>query len=321
MVWTVAIGLMTGPALAALHTEAPIPSTERRTTANIEHIQIDVGDLRFDALAAGPESGDLVLLLHGFPQTGHSFRAQISALAEAGYRAVAPDQRGYSPGARPTQVADYAMGNMVGDAVGMVDALGYERFHLVGHDWGGAVAWSVATGYPDRVRSLTVLSTPHLSALGAGLSDPDSDQARRSSYFDVFAAAGSEEIFLADDKAFFRNIFAGVEIPETDLNVYLERLGTPSAMRAALNWYSAMVAGRSGATGGATPPPPLPPIRVPTLYVWGSEDMAFARETAEATREFVAGPYTFHALEGHGHWLLEEAAETVTRLILEHLSS
>ncbi len=320
MVWIVALGLMAAPAQAGLHTEAPMPSTEPLPpTPTIERIEIVVGDLRFDALAAGPKSGDLVLLLHGFPQTGHSYRAQIAALAEAGYRAVAPDQRGYSPGARPTRVEDYVMGNLVEDAVGMVDALGYERFHLVGHDWGGAVAWVVATQFPGRVRTLTVLSTPHFGALGAGLSNPDSEQAQRSSYFDTFAAEGSEELFLADDKAFFKSILAGVEIPEADLNVYLERLGTPEAMRAALNWYSALVAGRSGTTGGASPPPP--PIRVPTLYVWGSEDVAFARETAEATREFVAGPYAFHALEGRGHWLPEEAEETVTRLILEHLSS
>ena len=320
MVWIVALGLMAAPAQAGLPTEAPIPSSMPLSpTPTIEHIEIVVGDLRFDALAAGPESGDLVLLLHGFPQTGHSYRAQIAALAEAGYRAVAPDQRGYSPGARPTRVEDYVMGNLVADAVGMVDALGYERFHLVGHDWGGAVAWVVATRFPGRVRTLTVLSTPHFGALGAGLSDPDSEQSQRSSYFDTFAAEGSEALFLADDKAFFRSILEGVEIPEADLNVYLERLGTPEAMRAALNWYSALVAGRTGATGGASPPPP--PIQMPTLYVWGSEDVAFAREAAEATREFVAGPYSFHALEGRGHWLPEEAAETVTRLILEHLSS
>lgn len=141
----------------------------------LERITIPVGDLVFDALATGPAAGELVMLLHGFPQTGYAYSSQLAALGSAGYRAVAPDQRGYSPGARPAAAEAYAMSNLVSDVIGMADALGREEFHLVGHDWGGAVAWVTATRFPRRVRTLTVLSTPHFAAFGAELADPESD--------------------------------------------------------------------------------------------------------------------------------------------------
>ncbi|MGH9248466.1 MAG: alpha/beta fold hydrolase, partial [Acidimicrobiales bacterium] len=127
--------------------------------------EIAVGPHTFDALADGPEDGELVLLLHGFPQTSAAWRDQVAALAAAGYRAVAPDQRGYSPRARPTELAAYAMPELVGDVIGFADVLGAERFHLVGHDWGGAVAWQVAGRHPERLHTLAAVSTPHPEAM------------------------------------------------------------------------------------------------------------------------------------------------------------
>lgn len=287
----------------------------------LERITIPVGDMVFDALAAGPDDGDLVLLLHGFPETGHAFGAQLQALGAAGYRAVAPDQRGYSPGARPAAVEAYVMGHFVADVMGMVDALGRERFHLVGHDWGGAVAWVAATRHPDRVRTLTVLSTPHFAALSAQRAAPKSDQGRRSSYFADFGAPGAEQRLLADDKALFREILEGV--PPENREVYLTRLGTPEAMRAALAWYHVFAAPARPA-GQAVPSPPstpraVSPVRVPTMYLWGTADGAFGRAAAEKTAEFVTGPYDFHVLEGIGHWVPELAADTVSHLLLRHL--
>lgn len=284
-----------------------------------ERIAIPVGELVFDALAAGPPDGELVLLLHGFPQTSHAFIAQLRALGNAGYRAVAPDQRGYSPGARPPDREQYVMRNFVADAVGMVDALGYQRFHLVGHDWGGAVAWVTATRYPNRVRTLTVLSTPHFAALSAVREESTSDQAERSSYFAQFAEPDAAERFLADDMAVFRQVLAGV--PEQHQEVYLARLGTPEAMRAALAWYHVFArrAGPSSGGGRPTGAQAVTPVRVPTLYAWGSEDGAFGRAAAVKTAEFVAGPYEFHVLDGVGHWVPEIAADEVNRLLLRHL--
>jgi pimeloyl-ACP methyl ester carboxylesterase len=133
-------------------------------------VRIPVGEDTFDARVAGPEDGELVLLLHGFPQTSYSWRSQLEALGAAGYRAVAPDQRGYSAGARPAEVERYAIPALVGDVIAIADELGGHRFHLVGHDWGAAVAWQVAGRHQDRLRSLTVLSVPHPSA-SASVSD------------------------------------------------------------------------------------------------------------------------------------------------------
>ena len=282
----------------------------------------------FDALATGPEDGELVLLLHGFPQTGFSYRHQLRALGEAGYYAVAPDQRGYSPGARPEEIEAYGMVHLVGDVVRMAAALGRERFHLVGHDWGGAVAWATATYQPQRVLTLVVLSTPHFGAMSRALADPESEQYRRSAYFEDFAAPDSELGFLADDAARLRDILAGTGSSPEEIDVYLERLGDRETMRAALNWYRALQASRAppppAATGDggaprATGAPAGPRVAAPTLYIWGTEDVAFSRDAVEATAEYVGGPYALHEIEGAGHWLPEEEAETVTRLLLEHL--
>jgi pimeloyl-ACP methyl ester carboxylesterase len=247
---------------------------------------------------------------------------QLKALAEDGYRVVAPDQRGYSPGARPTEVADYAMGNLVADVIGMADELGFERFHLVGHDWGGAVAWVTSMRHPERLLSLTVVSTPHLAALSLARNDPASGQAQRSSYMKRFAEQGSEQDFLANDAAGLRAIFGGAGLSADEIQVYVDALGTQEAMRAALNWYSAMV---SSSTGGLAPIPALAAggrtDDLPTLYVWSTADPVFGREAAEATADFAAEPYRFEELEGIGHWIPEQAPELLNALLIEHLGA
>src|SRR6188508_1991406 len=136
--------------------------------------------LTFTADVAGPADGPLVLLLHGFPESRHSWRAALPSLAGAGYRAVAPDQRGYSPGARPDpgNLSNYAFDRMVNDAVEIAAAAGHDgkRFHLVGHDWGGQVSWGVANAHPERLASLSVLSRPHPLSFRRALAKPDGDQ-------------------------------------------------------------------------------------------------------------------------------------------------
>src|SRR4029450_12322024 len=134
----------------------------------MDSIEIQVGPLTFDGLAAGPVAGTPVLLPHGSPQTSRAWVPQIEALAAAGYRAVAFDQRGYSPRARPPDVEAYGSPELITDVVGVADALGMDRFHLVGHDWGGAVAWQLGGRHADRLRTLTVGSTPHPGGGGRG---------------------------------------------------------------------------------------------------------------------------------------------------------
>ena len=275
--------------------------------------QITVGSFSFDALADGPEDGEVVLLLHGFPQTSLLWREQIAALAGAGYRAVAPDQRGYSPGARPPAVDDYALSELVGDVVGMADALGTDRFHLVGHDWGGAIAWHVAGRHPERLRTLTVVSTPHPVALSrAYRGELGGDQAQRSSYVAAFREPDSQDRLLENDAAVFRLLFDASGMPAGRADPYIEALGTPEALGAALNWYRA--AKLDDAAG-------LGPITVPTLYVWSTDDLALSSEAAEATAELVDGPYSFAVLEGVSHWVAENAPGRLNELLLDHLSS
>ena len=166
----------------------------------METLELVVGPYRYAARAAGPANGELVLLLHGFPETSYEWRAQLDALAAAGYRAVAPDQRGYTPGARPAELTEYAVDRLVDDVFGFADALGAKRFHLVGHDWGGFVAWYTAARDDGRLRTLTVVSTPHPVPFRAAMHS-GGDQRDRSSYMDWFRSPDAEAGWLADDGA------------------------------------------------------------------------------------------------------------------------
>jgi pimeloyl-ACP methyl ester carboxylesterase len=215
-------------------------------------------------------------------------------------------------------VEAYRMGNLSEDVVAMADALGVGAFHLVGHDWGGAVAWVVASRWPGRIETLTVLSTPHYGALTAARTQADSDQARRSAYLQEFAAPDAAHRFLAENAAYLRSVYGSLDPGAVE--VYLKALGSPTALRAALAWYTAAFAPASGAGFPAAPRASgPPPVQVPTLYVWSTDDEAFGREAAEATAGFVTGPYRFEVLEGVGHWVAEEAPARVARLLVEHI--
>ena len=281
-------------------------------SAEVGRVDIQVGDMVFRALAAGPSTGELVIMLHGFPQTSQSYRHQIPALAAAGFRVVAPDQRGYSPGARPADVEAYTIDHLVDDVVGMVDALGRDRFHVVGHDWGAAVAWFVAGQLPERVISLTALSVPHPFAFAEALRDPSGEQAKMSGYMDRLRADGSELRLLADGAALLRGIYGGAGLSSSEIQAYVDVLGTPEALGAALNWYRAMRVPSGTRT--------FTPIATPTMFVWSTGDVFLGRAGAEATGKYVHGPYRFEVLEGISHWIPEEAAERLSELLLDHLA-
>ncbi|WP_329330429.1 alpha/beta hydrolase [Streptomyces luteogriseus] len=261
----------------------------------------------FDAIVSGPREGRPVLLLHGFPQTGAVWRAQIEALAAHGCRVVAPDQRGYSPGARPQRPEDYRIGLLVDDVAAITEELGWSAFDLVGHDWGGAVAWWTAHTHPGRVRTLTVVSTPHPGALATTLRT-DQDQRERSRYMiDWRETPATEERMLAHDAQELRAFYAG-RVPQDSAEGYVRHLSQPGALTAALNWY------RSGRPDSA-----IGVVDVPTLYVWSTEDSAFGPAAARETGRWVNGPYRFETLLGVSHWIPEEAPETLSRLLLDHL--
>ncbi len=281
----------------------------------VERLEIDANGMRFSARAAGPANGRPVLLLHGFPQSSLSWLPVMHTLAAAGYRAVAPDQRGYSAGARPADVAAYRVSQLVSDVLALADTMQMGRFDLVGHDWGGMVAWVTAAQHPGVVRSLSVVSTPHPGALAAALSAGDPDQTARSAYVHVFRRpAEPERILLGEggDGEGLRSMFAATGLDDAQAGEYVSLMQAPGAMTAALNWYRAM---EPAEVEG------LPPVVVPTLYVWSSGDAALGRKAAEGTAEFVAGRYQFAVLDGVSHWVPEEAPDELARLLLGHLGS
>ncbi len=281
----------------------------------IERLEIDANRLTFTARAAGPEHGRGVILLHGFPQTSWSWRGQLSELGEAGYRAVAPDQRGYSAGARPLTVSEYQLDHLVGDVLALADAMEMDTFDLVGHDWGGMVSWVVGARHPDRVRSLSVVSTPHPLALRAALLGGDPDQAERTAQMDAFRRPEvPERLLLGEDRSGsgLEALCTASGLGAADTRQYLAVLTRPGALTAALNWYRAMDGDELA---------DLPPVAVPTLYVWSTEDPALSRPAAEASGTFVTGGYRCVALEGVNHWIPEAAPKELARLLLEHLAT
>jgi pimeloyl-ACP methyl ester carboxylesterase len=266
------------------------------------------GPLTFDVRLAGPDDGDLVVLLHGFPQTSWSWHEQIPVLAAAGYRVAAPDQRGYSPRARPEPVEAYTRDALVGDVLALASALGHDRFHLVGHDWGGAIGWQVAGRRGDRLLSYTSITTPHPHALADAYAGKlGGDQATRSSYVAMFREEGVELGMLANEAAGLRLALQASGLTEAESAPYLEALGTPEALRSALNWYRG--ASLSDIDG-------LGPITVPTLYIYGTADVALGPEAAHATGDHVQGLYRMVVVDGD-HWVPEHAPEVVNDALIE----
>jgi len=281
----------------------------------IEQRTITTGPgLTFDVLTAGPPNAPLVLLLHGFAESFHTWRSQVTALAAAGYRAVAPHQRGYSPGARPdtADASNYEFDKLIGDVMDIAAASepADRRFHLVGHDWGGSIAWGIADRHHERLASLTILSRPHPNAFNRALAT-DGEQAQRSKHHKAFLEPDAADVVLADDARWLRERLAANGVPPDAIERHLAVLGNKETMEAALAWYRAR-----GAIRG-----PLGPIRVPTLYIWGDADDTVGRNAAEGTVDFIAAPYRFEVLPGVGHFAADQAPERVCELMLEHLAA
>jgi pimeloyl-ACP methyl ester carboxylesterase len=249
-----------------------------------------------------------VLLLHGFPQTSWAWRDELWALAAAGFRAVAPDQRGYCIGARPPEPESYATEHLIGDVLALADAMDMERFDLVGHDWGAMLAWLTASKRPDRVRSLSAISTPHpLAIVGGGKVENGAAT--------FLGAPGEAERLLLGEDGSGRGLATVLDesgLDYGDAEMYVAALTEPGALTAALNWYRAMDGSLLA---------DLQPVSVPTLYVWSSGDHAFERSVAEATSTHVCGPYSFMVLEDVSHWIPEMASEVLSPLLIRHLAT
>jgi pimeloyl-ACP methyl ester carboxylesterase len=270
--------------------------------------------LTFTADVAGPTDGPLVLLLHGFPESRHSWREALPKLATASYRAVAPDQRGYSPGARPdpADLSNYAFDKLVNDALEIAAAAGYEgkRFHLVGHDWGGQVSWGVANAHPERLASLIVLSRPHPLSFRRALQDPNGDQKHRSRHHGKFLEPATGRLLTEDNARRLREGLFGQDVSKAAIEDHVSVLGGREAIEAALAWYRSNK-GLSGDFG---------PIKVPTLYLWGDADATVGPDAAKGTGEFVTAAFAMEVLPGVGHFVMDQAAAKATELMLAHLA-
>jgi pimeloyl-ACP methyl ester carboxylesterase len=279
-----------------------------------ELLRVDVGDLTFDVRVDGPEDGRPVLLLHGFPETCTSWAAVTPLLTRAGLRTYAPDQLGYSPGARPGEVEAYSMQNLAQVTADLMTALEVPVADVVGHDWGANVAWTLAAWHSDRVRTLTAVSVPHPAAYTAAFR-ADPEQRERSAYIRLFWQPGkAEEVLLADDARRLRRMLTGGEqgtgIPPEAVDEYVAVLSAPGALTGALNWYRAMSSDTR-----------VDPVEVPTTYVWSDGDVAIGRTAAEACANFVTGDYRFVELPGVTHWIPEQAPEQLARAILDRIAS
>lgn len=279
--------------------------------------------LTFDVRDAGPQDGEVVVLLHGFPQDGSCWDGVTPALHEAGLRTLAPDQRGYSPRAVPANRFGYSVPELVGDVLALIDASGHERVHLVGHDWGGAVAWALAERFPQRLHSLTVVSTPHHEALSWAMRR--SDQWRKSSYMAFFQLPWLPEHRLAPAMTRF---YVGTGMPVEHARRYVPRFSDPARLVGPLGWYRSMPvipsrrllkkakALRGGGSSSRPSRPSTPRrITVPTTFIWGKDDVALGRAAAERTAENVSGDYRFVEVDGT-HWLPDTHPRLVADAVL-----
>jgi pimeloyl-ACP methyl ester carboxylesterase len=264
------------------------------------------GDLTFDVRDGGPPDGEPVVLLHGFPQDAAAWSAVEPPLHAAGLRTLAPDQRGYSPGARPRGRGAYRMSECAADVLALLDAAGLESAHVVGHDWGGSVAWYLAGRHADRLRTATVVSTPHPEAIVRAL---PGRQALQFWYMAAFQLPYLPEMRFRD-RAFTLRTLTGAGVPKESAERYAERLADSSAATGMLNWYRAIPWSVRTRVGRS---------KVPTTYVWSTHDVALGRRAAEGTARFVAAPYRFVELDGT-HWLPETQPATVAEHVIARVT-
>lgn len=287
---------------------------------SIRHDYAQVGDVRLHYAECG-EGERLVVLLHGFPECWYSWRKQLPILGKR-YRVVAPDMRGYNLSDKPARVEDYQMSRLVDDVTGLIRHLGAREAAVIGHDWGGAVAWAVAQHYPDYVWKLASLQVPPPAVWARNLT---LKQALRSWYMLFFQLPRVPEWWMArDDFAALAKAFRATSRPGTfsdrDIEVYKAAMREPGALTAAVNYYRANVrsffARRSGGGDGIKE---RERVRVPTLFVYGERDFAIVPETVAGVADYVDAPYTELRLARNNHWVQQESPAEVNAALFSFL--
>jgi pimeloyl-ACP methyl ester carboxylesterase len=272
----------------------------------MEHYRRD--GLIFDVRDAGPPDGPVVVLLHGFPQHNDSWNAVIDRLTAQGYRCLAPNQRGYSPGARPSRRRDYRTSELVADVGALIDASGARRVHLVGHDWGALAAWAVAAEMPERLATVSPISVPHPAAFIKSL--VTSRQGLASWYMYFFQLPRIPEWLLTRrNGAIVSELLQRSGQTTTAAHRDAQAMSAPGALTAAINWYRAIPLSNPRASAQK--------ISVPTMYVWSDQDTALLPKAAHDTARYVSGEYRFEILPDVSHWIPDEQPDKLADLLLD----
>lgn len=287
-------------------------------TDSFEHATVPTSTLRFHVVRKG--DGPPVLMLHGFPEHWFAWRYQIDALAGAGFRAIAPDLRGYNLTERPPNKIDYSMDHLCADVDALIDAHGGGPVHLVAHDWGGGVAWIYAARKPERLRSLSIMNAPHPRVfLRHVLTNPR--QMLRSWYMLFFQIPRVPEwFFLRDPGKETEKMFRGWArrkemFPDEVIAKFRDAMTQPGALTAGINWYRAVLPDRKSFREVRG----FPKIRVPTLVIWAGNDRALGPELVDDIDKQIDAPCRLHRIPGCSHWVQQEEPEEVNRVLIEFL--
>jgi pimeloyl-ACP methyl ester carboxylesterase len=264
--------------------------------------------LTFDVRDAGPADGPVVVLLHGFPQHNDSWDAVIARLTAQGYRCLAPNQRGYSPGARPPRRRDYRIPELVGDLGALIDASGAQQVHLVGHDWGAAVAWAAAAEMPERLKTVSPVSVPHPAAFIKSFTNSRQGLASWYMYFFQLPRVPEWSMKWRNGAMMSKLLQQAGQTPAAAAHD-TQAMREPGALTAAINWYRAMPLSNPRAINQK--------VSVPTLYVWSDGDTALMPKSAHNTARYVDGEYRFEILPGVSHWIPDEQPDKLADLLLE----
>lgn len=281
--------------------------SKTNSESQVEIKELPANGMTFRCRVCGlGNSGEPVILLHGFPETSHLWEGILRSLASRGYRCLAPDQRGYSSGARPNTVAGYRINEIASDVIALADAVGFQKFHLVGHDWGSGCGWTVVQLYPMRVNSWSALSIPHLAAFSTA-KKTDPDQKKRSWYMDLFQIPMIPEMLLglaiAGKRPSLWQRSSNQEVAD-----YLTVFKQFDGRRAAINWYRANkeLLVQYG------------DVYLPTILIWGNQDIAIGRAGVEMTKQYMKGEYSMIELDA-GHALVQEKFDRVNQELLSHI--
>jgi len=272
---------------------------------------VEANGHQFSIKLDGDDNNIPVILLHGFPETSVMWNRLSKDLNNNGYYTIAPDQRGYSYGARPLETNEYQISHLSDDVIAIADALGIDKFHLIGHDWGCAVGWYIAANHPDKLISFSALSVPHLTAFTKAYKE-DPMQYEESNYIRFFQYKKIPEFVLARNKYKLLKSFY-TKHGESERASYINLFNQKNALTGAINWYRANY-------GLFSEGHDIGKISVPSLFIWGNQDIAIMRSGAEWTQEYISGYYKFLELDS-GHWLVQESYDQVSEEIFAHLDS